>query len=130
MLEVKQLASKAKLEFIYNSETGELRWAEQLYGKDYRFRGRGHEGKLAGTSIRGRRRVGWLNIYWPSTHIIWLIVYGRLPGNDKGYTVVIDHKDGNPSNDKLDNLEEVSKSEDACRREDRREGKQRYRASR
>lgn len=70
-------------------------------------------GKTVGSRLRrGRLRINSAivgQIY--ATHLIWLLVHGRLPY--EGH--VIDHKNNDPSDDRWDNLQEITKSEDCSK---------------
>ena len=82
----------------YNPETGEIIWKSL---KNVR----GKVKSLAGTKMRdGRRVVGFNRKRYMSYRLSWLLFYGVLP------TGVIDHIDGNPLNDKIENLRDVSRS--------------------
>ena len=83
--------------FKYDPETGELR---------YRIgRPKVRAGDLAGTLTHNgtRRRVRVKGRPYYNTHLIWLLVYGRLP--KEGYQ--IDHINRDPLDDRLCNLREV-----------------------
>lgn len=60
-------------------------------------------GKPAGTiKERGYTEVQVDRKHYPGTHIAWVIVHGRWP------THTIDHKDRNPTNNRLNNLREAT----------------------
>lgn len=80
----------------YNPDTGEFIWirAPSRIAK---------VGSSAGTVREdGRREIHFKGIRYKASHIAWLLTYGTLPAG------VIDHIDGNPSNDKIENLRDVS----------------------
>lgn len=91
----------------YDPQSGELTWLVSVGG-----RGRqGHSGKfpagtVAGSSTRGSYCRIRLNgrIYY-GHRIAWALTYGSWP------TKNIDHIDGNPTNNKLANLREVSQQQ-------------------
>ena len=81
----------------YNPKTGSLTWKVR----------RGSKG--AGTIASYKNTKGYVGICIDRKHmkahrVAWLMTYGELPNGD------IDHIDGNPSNNKLDNLRDVSHS--------------------
>lgn len=102
MLANRNVAILVKDEFDYNPETGLLTWKVSA--------GPCKAGNRAGTWVGDRLRVGWLKQYHPATHIIWLWMTGKWP--DK----VVDHKDGNPSNDKWNNLQNIYKCQDSSKK--------------
>lgn len=55
------------------------------------------------------RTVRFMNKVWPKTHLIWWYMTGELP--PEGYYV--DHKDGNPGNNRWGNLRLVSPAQNA-----------------
>ena len=116
MNDEKELAALARRQFVYNRETGELRWSMCL-GNTARRRG-----KLAGTQGNrkrdpGRIQVSWhppcnSRTHWHATWIIWLLVHGRLPAHD----MVIDHINRNAGDNHLLNLREVTHVKNADNR--------------
>lgn len=82
--------------FIYDPSSGVLVWAKS--GPNRR------KGEIAGGFDKdGYRRVGVFSRQILASHIIWILVHGRLPDGD------IDHRDLNRSNDRLDNLREADR---------------------
>lgn len=82
----------------YNPETGEFRWKISA--------GRARAGSPAGTVDKSRGRLhiqfqGKLNL---GHRLAWLLTYGKWPEK------VIDHLDGNPLNNRISNLRDVSNS--------------------
>lgn len=77
--------------FVYDPESGELRWKIK--------RGKMFPGTRAGCARSdGVRHVRVDGIMYLEHHIIWLLVNGVWPSDQ------IDHKDLNPSNNTLQNL--------------------------
>ena len=82
----------------YNPDTGELRWKES--------RGCIKAGDIAGcTKPNGQVVVRINNHLYRAHRLAWLLYYQRWPKNQ------IDHIDHNPSNNKLNNIREVTASE-------------------
>lgn len=80
---------------MYCAETGELRWRKS---PRYRI----PAGAIAGnTNKRGYKQVRVLGKRYYAHRLIWLMTYGEWPA-------VIDHIDGDISNNKLSNLRSVS----------------------
>lgn len=118
MLDVEEV----RKDFTYDPLAGELRWTWRgvIYNKHWLA------GELAGYVMKkgGRRVTFYKGKLRYNTLLIWLIVFGR--DAPQGY--VIDHKDENPGNDKLENLQEISKGKNYSKSYEFR--KQRYHASR
>ena len=102
--ERRQLVARFREVFSYNKNTGALRWTETLSN-------RAPAGSLAGSSSNGHREVSVDGVSYKTTHVIWALVYGKLP------VTLIDHKDGDGENDKLANLREAEHYQNAwnCR---------------
>lgn len=80
----------------YDPITGVFTWTKSRNGAGCK------KGQQAGT-IKKNRRIICINYKeYPSTHLAWLYMKGRLP------IAKIDHKDRNTLNDKFKNLREVS----------------------
>jgi hypothetical protein len=96
-LESKLTAENVRRDFKYDKETGEL--FRILRNSTLRKTGYFNP-KISGTYVGyyGNVRI---------TTIIWLLVHGKRPSG------VIDHKDRNPRNNRLDNLREASSSQNA-----------------
>jgi hypothetical protein len=94
-LAVKERATEL---FTYDASTGELRWRVKRWGH--------LPGALAGTTMRsGHRRVmvnGCGNFL--VHRVVWLMVHGNWP------IVDIDHINGDPGDNRLCNLRDVSRS--------------------
>lgn len=82
--------------FTYKPETGELRW------KKAPFTG-SKKGASANTSCNGYYVVRIYGKIYGVHRIIWLYVHGYLPENE------IDHIDRDKTNNRIDNLREVSR---------------------
>ena len=77
----------------YNPETGDLTWKE---GYNHRY-----SGQKAGCIHdvgQGYLKVKHKNKRYRAHKLAWIIYYGEIP------TMYIDHIDGNPTNNKIDNL--------------------------
>lgn len=95
----------------YDPETGQFRWR-------YTGKGRSRAGSLAGTTkLNGYIEIGirWAgNRYIVGAHrVAWRIVHGIWPAT-------IDHKDGNPSNNRITNLRASTRALNAWNRARRR----------
>lgn len=89
-------AERARELLSYNPETGDLRWRVAAAKKVY-------PGKLAGTAPgKGYRRIRIDKVLYCAHRIAWLIGTGNWPKEQ------VDHIDGNPSNNRLANLRDVS----------------------
>lgn len=107
MPDLDQMTLKALLR--YEPETGKLFWRERT---PEMFKGGKHStwnarfaGKEAGTFDRlGYRSVRAFGKFYKAHRIVWKIVHGEWPDT-------IDHIDGNPSNNRIENLRSVSQSE-------------------
>lgn len=82
----------------YDPSTGQLYWRQAKMGRQL-WRPAGHADKT------GYRRIMLDYKMYLAHRIIWLLVYGAWP------KYFIDHIDGNPSNNKIENLRDVSHSE-------------------
>src|SRR4249920_2030305 len=89
--------------FEYSYETGELRWKrrprehfahDQSYGRWNTL----FAGKPAGHFDKGYGRISIDAIDYKAHRIVWKLVYGEEPPE------MIDHRDGNPSNNRLNNI--------------------------
>ncbi len=104
-------------------ETGEMRWKE----RDVKWFKQGkrtaeHSCKIWNTKNAGQKasrlnpgsggyfRVRIFNKFYPSHRIIWLWHYGKWPDHQ------IDHLDGNPANNKIDNLADKTNAENGKNR--------------
>lgn len=91
-------AERARELLSYDALTGELTWK--------RPRGRGR--KRAGSIYRhGYRQVTIDGYRYRSARVCWLIHYGRLP------TGLVDHRNRVRTDDRIANLREATKSENA-----------------
>jgi hypothetical protein len=92
---------------VYDPETGQFTWkARGVASWDARY-----AGTLAGrTDGRGYSQIGLMNRNFMAHRMAWAITHGRWPAND------IDHIDGNPSNNRISNLREATRSENTQNR--------------
>jgi HNH endonuclease len=96
-------------DYIYNSETGLIRWADTLEYPHYTR----VPGKEAGFSDhKGYRKVSVRGRKQKFIHqIAWFCVYGE-------WVKLIDHKDRNTENNKIGNLRKASERENQHNRKD------------
>lgn len=84
--------------FSYDPATGAFKWAIN--------NGRARAGDTAGTPMRdGHLQVGLHGANYLVHRLIWLHMYGRWPFEH------IDHIDGDPRNNRIDNLREATHQE-------------------
>lgn len=82
--------------FRYDPERGVLVWM-------VRTARRIQVGDVAGyVGPKGRRQVRFDGVLYPTARVIWAYVHGVIPAGD------VDHKDGNPANETMRNLRDVS----------------------
>lgn len=96
-----QIVNSAKNRLTYDEGTGYSIW-RYTPPQMRRF-----IGQRAGGISHGRRVISLDNVKFYSTHLIWCIVYDRLPL--PGHIII--HKNGDTTDDRLENLEEISLSE-------------------
>ena len=81
----------------YNPETGEFRWKIAA--------GRVRAGSLAGcVQPNGRLYIRFQGKRYQAHRLAWLLTHGEWPDE------MIDHLDGNPLNNRISNLRDVSRS--------------------
>lgn len=96
---MKLTQKEVKKLFYYDFCTGNLYWRVDRGPNKVK-------GNIAGSLNKsGYIRIKINDSSYSAHRIIWLYVYGKLNEN-----LQIDHKDGNRSNNKLDNLREVTQS--------------------
>lgn len=86
----------------YEPDTGLLFWTDAAH-KSVR-------GKRAGTFNRGYILVMYKSKFYKAHRLAWLLTHGSWPKE------MIDHIDGDPSNNKLNNLRDVSNHVNQCNR--------------
>lgn len=86
----------------YEPDTGLLFWADAAH-KSVR-------GKRAGTFNRGYVLVMYKSKFYKAHRLAWLLTHGSWPKE------MIDHIDGDPSNNKLNNLRDVNNHINQCNR--------------
>lgn len=79
----------------YDPDTGRLTWLISLSN-------RSPAGSTAGSDTNGYKEVSVDGVSYRATVIIWAVAFGRLP------TALIDHRDGDRSNNRLSNLREAT----------------------
>lgn len=80
----------------YDADSGEFKWIRRLSIRVY-------VGKRAGTPLKsGHRKLTIDGVQYLEHRLAWLYVYGKWPTGE------IDHIDGDPSNNKIVNLRDVS----------------------
>jgi hypothetical protein len=107
------MLTKEKVEELleYEKETGRLIWKVKRGST-------ATPGTCAGTEIsNGRRQMSIDGERYYTSHIVWLLHKGRLPDKDKR----LDHRNRIPSDDRIDNLRELSNSENV-KNSDRSDG--------
>lgn len=87
----------------YNPETGVFVWKSRSFGKRFAA----WNARFAGTVAGSPNSEGYITIYvenrpYKAHRLAWLYVHGAWP------QTILDHKDGNTSNNKIRNLREAS----------------------
>lgn len=98
-MEIQKLREELKHALEYDSATGKFKWKASLSN-------RVKPGENAGFihQKHGRLLIGFKNRGYQATHLAWLLTHGEWPSG------VIDHVDGNPLNNRIDNLRDVPRS--------------------
>ena len=96
------IESELKKMLRYEPDTGLLFWTGAAH-KSVR-------GKRAGTFNRGYVVVMYKSKFYKAHRLAWLLTHGSWPKE------MIDHIDGNPSNNKLNNLRDVNNHANQCNR--------------
>jgi hypothetical protein len=95
--------------FDYDPETGDLRWKLRPYGHFARpvdeVRCNAMAGEIAGYFDNGYRRVSLGGVDYKAHRLIWKLVTGNEP------SAMLDHADGNPANNRWENLREATQAE-------------------
>jgi hypothetical protein len=84
--------------FDYNPEVGDLVWKVNKQGRYARV------GNIAGTKQHDALYVGVDGLIYPAHRLVWLMVYGKWPDNQ------VDHINGDPYDNRIDNLRDVNGS--------------------
>ena len=102
--------SELKMFLHYDPETGVFTW---IKGR------RGHWGNRPAGYVTKRDyvRIKIKQVEYQSQNLVWLYVYGRWPDD------VVDHKDHNPSNNKLNNLREATNSQNGANKRVQKDNK-------
>ena len=85
----------------YDEDTGEFRWLERVARRIER-------GDVAGIVDQGYRRITIQGRHYRAHHLAWLYMTG------KWCSQVIDHRDGNGSNNRWVNLRPATKSQNSA----------------
>jgi hypothetical protein len=91
------MEDKIKEYIMYNAETGELSWK-----RSYREK---RKGEVIANKCRGYIRFSFMRKVYQGHRVAWLLQFGKWPDQ------VIDHIDGNTSNNRILNLRDVSLKE-------------------
>jgi hypothetical protein len=81
--------------FRYDRKTGIFRWKNPTSNN-------AKKGAIAGSVNKGRRTIIVRYRHFPASHIAWLYVYGEWP------KLEIDHRNGDPLDNSINNLRDVS----------------------
>ena len=96
------IESELKQMLRYEADTGLLFWTD--------FAHKSVRNKQAGTFNSGYIVVMYKGKFYKAHRLAWLLTYGCWPNE------MIDHIDGNPSNNKLSNLRDVNNHVNQCNR--------------
>lgn len=107
---VKKYPSQLELSeiFLYNSNNGRLYWKYSGYGRNMKL----PAGYL---NSNGYRIIGIDYKLYRSNRLTWIFHNGEIPPN-----MVVDHIDGNSSNDKIENLQVISQSKNLMKSKPKR----------
>ena len=83
----------------YSPDTGEFRWKV--------MRGKARPSAIAGTPSNGYILISVDRVMHKAHRLAWLFVHGRLPLRD------LDHRNGNRSDNRIENLREVTDAENS-----------------
>lgn len=83
--------------FAYDPETGIIKWKVETHMCA--------PGQVAGYLTRGYVEITFRDKRYLAHHLIWLLVYGRLPEAD------VDHRDLCRSNNRLENLRDATRTQ-------------------
>jgi len=97
-----QIITQEYLQSIFEIKDGQLYWKIKPSSKI-------HKGTICGTWNKGYCFVSINKKKYLAHRLIFMMNYGYLPE-------FLDHIDGNPSNNLIENLRPASKSENACNR--------------
>lgn len=107
------ITHKRLLEILsYNKQTGEFTWKQRSVNRiqDKAWNKR-HAGKLTGyTRKNGYKVINILYKEYPCSRLAWFYVYGKWPNGE------IDHINGLRHDDRIINLREANRSENAINR--------------
>lgn len=95
---VKSIPQELADSLDYNPETGELIWSRRVSRRTL-------PGTIAGSVYKsGHRYISWKRSAYQAHRIAWLKYYGKQPGP------LVDHKDQDPSNNRIENLRNATRS--------------------
>lgn len=125
---LKPTAERVRELLHYDPETGIFRWRVDRYSGEYYKTLKARAGDIAGAiNDKGYRHIRINNRVYKASHVAWVYMTGEWP---KTKTFMIDHKDGNKTNDAWDNLRLSTRSQNGCNRGPQRNNSSGYKGVR